>query len=61
MTTQYLIIIIVLAAAIGYAAWRIYLAIRHANDPCYGCEGCALKELKQQSRGKKTPCPDKKQ
>ncbi|MBR5350644.1 MAG: FeoB-associated Cys-rich membrane protein [Prevotella sp.] len=61
MSIQYLIIIIVLAMAIGYAAWRIYLAIRHANDPCYGCAGCALKDIKRHQLGKKTPCPDKKQ
>lgn len=44
---QYIIVTAVLCAAIGYALWRAYQAVRHANDPCYGCSGCALKEIKK--------------
>ena len=42
MNIQYLIVTVILAIAVGYAAWRIYRALRMANDPCYGCEGCEL-------------------
>ena len=55
MNVQYIILGAILVLAVAYAAWRIYRAIRHANDPCYGCEGCALKDLKQQAKTKKCP------
>ena len=41
---QTIILAIILVLCTGYAAFRIYKAIEHANDPCYGCEGCALRE-----------------
>ena len=55
MNVQYIILGAVLVLAVTYAGWRIYRALRHANDPCYGCEGCALKDLKQQAKTKKCP------
>lgn len=71
MNIQYLIVAILLAVAVMYAAWRIYRALRAANDPCYGCEGCQLKEIRDaQRKGKsslspfgkrqKAPCGEKK-
>ena len=71
MNIQYLIVAILLAFAVMYAAWRIYRALRAANDPCYGCEGCQLKEIRDaQRKGKsglspfgkrqKAPCGEKK-
>lgn len=42
MSIQYIIVAAVVLAALGYAAWRAYFAIRHANDKCYGCQ---LKEI----------------
>ena len=71
MNIQYLIVAILLAVAVVYAAWRIYRALRAANDPCYGCEGCQLKEIRDaQRKGKsglspfgkrqKAPCGEKK-
>lgn len=42
MTIQYVIIGVVVAAAIAYAAWRIKKAMSvKSGDPCYGC---ALKD-----------------
>ena len=38
VNTQLVIVLLILAAAIGYAARRIYDTFRHANDPCNGCE-----------------------
>lgn len=71
MNIQYIIVAVMLALAVGYAAWRIYRALRAAGDPCYGCEGCQLKELRDARRkgksrvsafGKrqKAPCREKK-
>jgi len=71
MNIQYLIVAILLAVAVMYAAWRIYRALRAAGDPCYGCEGCQLKEFCDARRkgksgvaafGKrqKAPCREKK-
>ena len=36
--------IIIIAAAIGYAGWRIYKALTAPPDPCAGCPGCELKK-----------------
>ncbi len=44
---QFIIIFIVLACAIGYAAWRIYKALSAPPNPCAGCQGCALKDRRK--------------
>ena len=41
---QEIVIAIILLLCVGYAAYRIYRAVKRANDPCYGCEGCALRD-----------------
>ena len=41
---QEVAIAIILLLCVGYAAYRIYLAVKRAKDPCYGCEGCALRD-----------------
>jgi hypothetical protein len=63
MIMQNIIIGIIIAAAIIYAGYRVFVAIRSAGDPCYGCSGCALHEqmLKKQGKKKKKPlCFNKK-
>ncbi len=35
---------ILLVAAVGYAAYRIYLTIKEAGNPCRGCSGCELEK-----------------
>ena len=55
MNVQYIILGAVLVLAVTYAGWRIYRTLSHANDPCCGCEGCAMKDLKQQAKAKKCP------
>jgi hypothetical protein len=53
---QNILVIILLIAAVSYAAWRVYKAFQPDNDPCAGCEGCALKgKIKE-----KQACPGKK-
>ena len=49
MITLYMII----GGAVGYASWRIYQTFRRANDPCYGCGGCALKDIRKAAKRKK--------
>ena len=51
---------IVIVAAVGYAARRIYINFRKAKDPCYGCSGCALKDMKRQQMKKNNCCCEKK-
>ena len=52
---QIAIIALILLLCVGYAAYRIHQAIKHANDPCRGCDGCALRnQLKNKS------CPKRK-
>ncbi len=48
---QTVIVAACIVAATAYAAWRIYIAVRKHQDPCFGCKGC---ELKKQIDYKKT-------
>ena len=53
---QTIIILTVVAAALGYASYRVWLAFSRAGDPCYGCKGCELREqMRRQARGKHRP------
>ena len=38
---QLAVVILLLAVAVAYAAWRVVGVVRHADDPCAGCPGCA--------------------
>jgi hypothetical protein len=40
---QMILVLLILVAATVYACRRIYVAVKHANDPCHGCQGCELK------------------
>jgi hypothetical protein len=57
---QSVITYLVIALAVGYAAWRAYLVFRRANDPCYGCSGCALKDVQRAACKKNADCCHKK-
>lgn len=60
--TQWVIVAVVVGLSVIYLAYRLWRAIGAANDPCRGCEGCALRDEMRQRRGtkhKKTRC-DKK-
>ena len=54
------VVIVILVAAVGYAARHIYINFKKANDPCYGCTGCALKDMKQKEKCEKEGCCHKK-
>lgn len=48
MTIQYIILGIILAAAVAYAAYRIVKAMNvKSGDPCYGC---ALRDACQKNK-----------
>ncbi len=51
---QTVIVAACIVAATAYATWRIYIAVRKHQDPCFGCKGCELKKLKKQIDYKKT-------
>ena len=57
---QKTLVIIILIASALYVGWWIFNVIRHANNPCHGCEGCQLKELKHCPKHKKPDCCHKK-
>ena len=50
---QYVVVAIVLTGAVVYAARRVYISFKKANDPCYGCTGCALKDIKDKQNCEK--------
>lgn len=52
---QTLFVIFILIAAVGYAVRRVWLALKRRNSPCYGCEGCALRE--EMMRRRSVRCP----
>ena len=41
-------------AALAYAGWRVFRLVSHYQSPCYGCEGCALKGVKEKTLKKQT-------
>ena len=43
---QYIVVLVCIAAAIAYAAWRCYDNFREGSDPCRDCE---LKEKCQKN------------
>lgn len=47
MLVQYILVAIVLVLASGYAFWRIRRVVKHKGNPCEGCAGCALKDIRQ--------------
>lgn len=53
---QLAIVIAAIAAAVAYAARRLYLTVKRACDPCQGCDGCALKDVKMRGRHKGRTC-----
>jgi len=57
---QMVIALLVVSMACIYAIWRIYQTLRHHDDPCQGCVGCALKTEKRLEKQKKEGCWHKK-
>jgi len=57
MTVQYIIIGIAVVLSAAYVAYRVFNAIRHAGDPCYGCAGCALKDIQRKKHKNKKAKP----
>ena len=50
---QTILVAVILLAAVGYAGWHVYSAFTRKKDPCCGCEGCALKDMKHCENCKK--------
>ena len=48
---QYIIVFLILAASIAYAAVRVYRSLKQADQGCYNaCQGCELaKNCKKQN------------
>lgn len=56
MLAQYILTGLVVAAAVAYAAWRIYDRLKHADR----CRGCALMEQCHKRNGKHRPLISRK-
>lgn len=52
MVLQYIIVGLILLAALLYVAYLIRETICHANDKCYGCAGCAIHDRLKRKRCK---------
>lgn len=50
---QYILVFIILAAALAYAIWKIYNAATHTDSLCSGCQGCPLKDKKGRCKSRK--------
>ncbi len=60
---QYVIVAFVLLLSVAYLGYRAYHALKVSDDPCSGCSGCALKEMKgkvELSKKAKRECAEKK-
>lgn len=53
---QTVLVIAVVAAAFGYAGFRLYEAIRQPDNPCRHCQGCALSDAKRKIEASKKSC-----
>lgn len=51
MSTQYILTAAIVSAATAYAAWRIYIRLKHADR----CEGCTL-AARCRKHGKEQQC-----
>ncbi|MBW4869969.1 hypothetical protein KZY59_00155 [Prevotella buccae] len=52
MVLQYIIVGLILLAALLYVVYLIRETICHANDKCYGCAGCAIHDRLKRKRCK---------
>jgi len=43
---QTVIVTIALILSVGYAAYRIRLMLKASHNPCAGCSGCAMKDVR---------------
>ena len=50
---QTILVAVILLAAVGYAGWHVYSAFARKDEPCCGCEGCTLKDMKHCENCKK--------
>lgn len=50
---QTVLVCIVVVLAVAHALWWIVKAVRHAGDPCVGCQGCDLREVSRRTQKKK--------
>ena len=63
MTVQYIIVFVILAAAAGYAAHRIFKALRQPPTATPTCAGCPMADLCKDNKTRnhtKMTCKKKK-
>ena len=57
MTPQHIIVIVLLAAAVAYAAYRMWKAFHPADKENPACVGCPLKEnCQKRNKGEEASC-----
>lgn len=60
MNIQYIIVAAVIIVAVGYAAWRTWRLLSHADDPCCNCGCCDGKRPPKSGECPKYSGEDKK-
>ena len=53
---QIYVVIVILAAAVGYGAYRVFQTFRHRDNLCEGCSGCDLKRQICDKKREKACC-----
>ena len=57
MSLQHIIVILVVVMSVAYVTHRVWETFRKVSDPCHGCPGYALKDLRKGvKKGMKPPC-----
>ena len=55
---QYIVLAMVLLAALAYVGYRVWQTFQTAKDPRHGCAGCAIHDqlkAKRKLKGRKKP------
>ncbi|MBR0049579.1 MAG: hypothetical protein IJP74_09725 [Prevotella sp.] len=51
---QTLVVIVVVAAAVLYAGWRVFRLLHRHDNYCCGCTGCPLRDKCSDCEGNKS-------
>ena len=56
---QNAVVAIILTLSVAYAAYYVWRIMKATHDPCAGCPGCAMKEVRRKNQENRH-CAEKK-